>query len=202
MIATTQDEVSSLDVFIGGGGDDLMPHGGVLRDYARRYAVETGRRIAYFPNARVRKVIRAVRRHLRTGGLVNVIGHSWGGPDAYRVAQVLAARGEDVMALITLDPVAGPFRRPCGALGSTAWLDVSAAPRRPDRSDHLTGMRPLSRKPSGLPTQTANRRVALNVNHWDVDGMMAQAGGREFLVWAAQRRSHGQSDLAAAWRGS
>jgi len=182
------DDRASLDVFIGGGGDDLMPGGGVLRDYARRHAAETGRRVAYFANARVGRIVRTLRGR-GAAQIVNLIGHSWGGPDAYRVAEALAAQGRDAAALITLDPVAGPLRRPRGGIGAAAWLDVCAAPRRPDRSDRLATLRPWSRKPSQLPTHAADRRVVLDLHHWDVAGMMALAGGRDFLAWAARRGS-------------
>jgi hypothetical protein len=56
------DDRASLDVFIGGGGDDLMPGGGVLRDYARRHAAETGRRVAYFADAGVGRSSRSGAR--------------------------------------------------------------------------------------------------------------------------------------------
>jgi hypothetical protein len=45
---------SGLDIFIGGGGDDLAWLGlGIVRAYAQRYAAETRRPVLYSANARV-----------------------------------------------------------------------------------------------------------------------------------------------------
>ena len=168
-------------MFVGGGADDLMPGGGVLRDYMRRYAAETRRATAYFPNARVGRIARTVADVLRRGGRVNLIGHSWGGPDAFRVAARLAKRGLYVTSLITLDPVSGPFRRPAGSVEPAFWMNVLAIPDRLDRSDRLAVLPPFSRKPSSLPTSAADRSVTVALHHWDVDGMMALGGARAHL---------------------
>jgi thioesterase domain-containing protein len=174
-------EPPHLDAFIGGGADDLMPGGGVLRDHVRRYAAETGRATAYFANSRVGRVVQLVGDVLRRGGSANLIGHSWGGPDAYRAASRLARDGLYVASLITLDPVAGPFRRPRGAVGPVFWLNVSTTPEVRDRSDRLTRIFPLSRKPSSLPLDKADQAIELNLHHWDVDRMMSLGGGRARL---------------------
>lgn len=170
-----------LDVFIGGGADDLMPGGGVLRDYAHRYAKETQRAVIYLPNARVRRLVRVLDAAVGGGQIVNVIGHSWGGPDAYRAVAALARRGVFVTTLITLDPVAGPLRRPHQPLTSVFWLNVAATPETADRSDRLTALPPLSRKPSSLPVRAADQAISLALHHWDVDGMMTLSGARARL---------------------
>jgi pimeloyl-ACP methyl ester carboxylesterase len=171
-----------MEIFIGGGGDDLaFLNLGVVAHYARRYAAETGRRVIYSPNARAGKLRAAIRTAADAGETVSLIGHSWGGPDAWRAAAWAARQGLPVARLITLDPVGGPWpRRFAGSL-ATPWLNVDAQPSAPDRSDWLTSLRPYARKPSGLPVSLATRHVTLDLNHWDVAGMMDLSGARQWL---------------------
>jgi pimeloyl-ACP methyl ester carboxylesterase len=175
-----------LDIFIGGGGDDLAWMGfGVIRQYAARYAVETGRAVAYLPNARIGRARRLIMSAARAGEPVNVVGHSWGAIDAY-VAVVQAARaGAQVASLVTLDPVSGPLRRPPGRPSGLHWLNVTLEPTRPDESDRLTDRRPWAAKPPRLPLAAADQQVILDLNHWDVAGMMRLSGARARLdaVW-------------------
>ncbi|HEX3367631.1 hypothetical protein [Phenylobacterium sp.] len=163
-----------MDIFIGGGGDDLAFLGlGVVAAYARARAAEIGRPVLYVPNGRLQPVRRAISTAAFNGEPVNLVGHSWGGPDAWRAAGWAAAKSLPVRALITLDPVAGPFRRTFTGAPVCPWLNVVAAPTMPDRSDRLTRLCGVSRKPSRLPTACASREVILDVNHWNVAGMMA-----------------------------
>lgn len=171
-----------MDIFIGGGGDDLaFLNFGVLADYARRYAAETGRPVLIVPNARTWRVRRAIRAAARTGEPVNLIGHSWGGPDAWRTVAWAARDSLPVQSLITLDPVGGPLRRRLEGPLPVPWLNVEARPSSPDRSDLATSLWPWSRKPSGLPVALATRHVALDLNHWDVAGMMTLSGACRWL---------------------
>ena len=172
--------MESLDIFIGGGGDDLMPGGGVLWTYARAYAAATDRDVRYVPNGRVGRVLHLMRDALRAGRAVRVVGHSWGAPDAYRAVAALAAQGLHADLLVTLDPVGGPFRRPRGAVAPTAWLNVVTDPPHPDRSDRLAHLPPFSRRGGRLPPD-ADRSVTLTLHHWDVEAMMAQSGARALL---------------------
>jgi len=171
-----------MEIFIGGAGDDLAFLGfGVLASYARRYAAETGRPAIYVPNARLRRVRRAIAEAAARGEAVNLIGHSWGGPDAWRAAAWAARRGLPLRALVTLDPVDGPLRRRFeGALGCE-WLNVVADPSAPDRSDALTRLPLLAGKPPRLPLAQATRQVILDLNHWDVTGMMRASGARRLI---------------------
>ncbi|MEO8113666.1 MAG: hypothetical protein ABI655_04735, partial [Phenylobacterium sp.] len=94
------------DIFIGGGGDDLWWPGrgfGVMHDYAKDYERETGRPTRYIPNNRVDDVVEAIREGNATGGPVNVIGHSYAGPDAYNSAARARREGLHVDNLVTLD---------------------------------------------------------------------------------------------------
>jgi thioesterase domain-containing protein len=170
-----------IDIFVGGGGDDWPILGlGVVRFYAARYAEETGRPTAYLPNARVRRIVRLIASASEAGP-VNVIGHSWGGPDAYKAVVRARRRGLRVDTLITLDPVGGPIHRIAREVPDVFWLNVEARPSQPDDSDRLTLRRPFARKPSRLPVEAAHRHVVLDLNHWNVAAMMTLSGARARL---------------------
>jgi pimeloyl-ACP methyl ester carboxylesterase len=178
-----------VDIFIGGGGDDLAFLGlGVVADVARARAADTGRPVLYVANGRLGRVRRAITACAQRGEDVCLVGHSWGGPDAWRVAAWAAARTLPIRALITLDPVAGPLRRTFKGGLTCLWLNVVARPAAPDRSDRLTDLRGLSRKPSGLPTIRATREVVLDLNHWNVAGMLASS---DAWRWAETLRADG-----------
>jgi hypothetical protein len=63
---------------------------------------------------------------------------------------------------------------------------VVASPSAPDRSDALTRAPLLARKPSSLPVAQATRAVTLDLNHWDVVGMMRDSGARRLLEAVAR----------------
>jgi pimeloyl-ACP methyl ester carboxylesterase len=171
-----------VDIFIGGGGDDLGWLGlGVVRAYEARYARETGRPTLYFPNGRIGRVKRAIVAAGRRFESVNVIGHSWGAVDAYLASLLAHRQGVRVANLITLDPVSGPWRRSPAWSGGAFWLNVTLASASPDRSDRLTELSPFARKPSRLPISAANQIATLDLNHWDVGGMMTMSGARARL---------------------
>jgi pimeloyl-ACP methyl ester carboxylesterase len=171
-----------LDIFIGGGGDDLAWLGfGVVRQYATHYAGETGRRTVYLPNARIGRARRLIETAARAGETVNVVGHSWGAIDAYVATAAAVRRGAQVANLITLDPISGPLRRPPAPPAGVHWLNVDLDPAAPDPSDRLTTRRPWARKPSRLPLAAADEHVVLDLNHWNVRGMMQLSGARARL---------------------
>jgi pimeloyl-ACP methyl ester carboxylesterase len=166
-----------MEIFVGGGGDDLSWLGvGVVRLYAARFAAGTGRAVLYVPNARTARLRRAILAAARRREAVNLIGHSWGAIDAFDAAAGALRNGIAVSNLVTLDPVSGPWRRPAAWPGGAFWLNVDAQPSRPDRSDRLTQRRPLAHKPSRLPLGAADSTVTLDLNHWDVEGMMRLSG--------------------------
>jgi pimeloyl-ACP methyl ester carboxylesterase len=126
-------------------------------------------------------VRQAIQLAAQAGESIGLIGHSWGGPDAWRAAAWAARGGLPVRALVTLDPVGGPLPRRFEGPLAVPWLNVQAQPSSPDRSDWLTSLRPYARKPSGLPVALATRHVVLDLNHRDVAGMMDLSGARRWL---------------------
>jgi pimeloyl-ACP methyl ester carboxylesterase len=176
-----------VEILIGGGGDDLAFLGlGVFADVARARAAETGRTVLYVANGRLGRVRRAIIACAMRREPVCLIGHSWGGPDAWCLAVWAARRGLPIHALVTLDPVAGPLRRRFTGHVACPWLNVVARPTAPDRTDRLTNFCGLSRKPSGLPTDRATREVILDLNHWNVAGMLAAS---EAWRWAGSAQA-------------
>ena len=153
----------------------------MVRRYAADFAARTGRSVLYVPNARSGRLCRAIESSAERGKCVNLIGHSWGAIDAYQAAAWSAGQGVAIANLVTLDPVSGPWRRPARWPGGAFWLNVCAQPSQPDGSDRLTQKRPFARKPSRLPLTAADETVFLDLNHWDVDGMMRLSGARNRL---------------------
>ena len=178
-----------VDIFIGGGGDDL-PGFGAMKDYASSYSKETGRPTLYFPNGRKAEVLKAIAAH-QDGGPVNIVGHSWGGTDAYNAGAVARREGLHVDNVVTIDPVGGNFFLAGREPGERPrnWTNVAAHPVEPDESDAMAA---LGGKPSELPVTEADRQYSVKANHVDVGAMMA-AGGRTVLD--ESRRFAGGSDL-------
>ncbi len=176
-----------MDIFVGGGGDDLAWLGlGVVRAYAADVAAAAGRPVLYAPNARPARLRQAIIAAARGGAAVNLIGHSWGAIDAFRAAAWALREGLPVANLITLDPVSGPWRRPPRWPGGAYWLNVCARSSRPDKSDRLTQWRPFAHKPSRLPLRDADRTVTLDLHHWDVERMMRLSGAHDLLNRVAE----------------
>lgn len=172
----------SIDIFVGGGGDDLSWLGlGVVRQYAAAFAARTGRSVIYLPNARPWALRRALRAGAEHGAVINLIGHSWGAVDAYEAAVWAAKRAVAVANLVTLDPVSGPLRRPSPWPGAAAWLNVALDPSEPDESDRIALRWPLAHKPSRLPLRDAAADLVLDLHHWDVGGMMRLSGAERRL---------------------
>ena len=171
-----------LDIFVGGLWDDLpLSWTGVTRDYAKKYARETGRPTRYFGNGRVDQVVGAIRDANATGGPVNVVGHSYGGPDAYNASVRARREGLRVDNLVTLDPVTAFFAKPQEGRPAGSWINVKAVTDRANWSDKITHIPVLSENPSRLPTRAADRKSSVEAHHEEVGTMMRQGGARGIL---------------------
>ncbi len=180
------ERTGGLDIFVGGGADNWIPGGGIMDGYAKDYRAQTGRPTRYLPNSHILQIVDAIREGNERGGPVNVVGHSWGGPDAYNAVAQAAARGLHVDNLITLDPVSGPFGGYDGPPRAKTWLNVTAAPSHPDYTDQVTTFPGLAHKPSRLPIDLADQSATLDLNHRDAGQMMAHSGGRALLDQSRQ----------------
>ena len=179
-----------MDIFVGGMMDDLpLPNRGygALHDYAARYRDETGRPTRYFPNNRVDLVVEAIREGNGSLGPVNLVGHSYGGPDAYNAAVRARKEGLRVDNLITLDPVTGFHARPEGSSGADRWLHVQATTDRPNFSDAITNVIYASQKPSRRPIQDADQIVTIEANHEAAETMLRASGARARLDESRRR---------------
>lgn len=194
---TPRERQGGMDIFIGGGWDNILPHG-VMKDYAKDYATQTGRPTRYFPNGAVDQVENAIREGVANGGPVNVVGHSWGGPDAYNAVARANRDGLPVANLVTLDPVGGPSRAVEGPVHPGTWMNVNAAPIHPDYTDWIASFPLLAHKPSDLPVQQADEPVDLQLNHRDVDDMMRRSGARALLDGSRQLDGAGRDTGAQA----
>ena len=180
--APPRERRDGLDIFVGGLWDDLpLPGMGVTRDYAKTYERETGRPTRYFPNARVKDVVAAIREGNATGGPVNVVGHSYGGPDAYNASVLAGRQGLKVDNLVTLDPVTAFFAGPKKGKPADSWTNVKAVSKSPNGSDRITNIPLLSQNPSRLPARSADRQVNVGAHHENVQGMMRRSGARGVL---------------------
>ena len=182
------------DIFIGGFGDDKdTDFTGALRQYKDTYAQGTGRRVAYYPNARTGEVVEAIRAANRAGGPVNVVGHSYGGPDAYNAAVRAGREGLRVDNLVTLDPVTAFFAKPESGRPVGSWTNVTAVPPEPLR-DWFTHIPFLSKNPSTLPANVADRRPSVAAQHGDVDLLMTWSGARGVLDASRKPKTDTLSD--------
>lgn len=182
------------DIFIGGLLDDKETRiSGALRQYKDVYARETGRRVAYFTNARTGEVVDAIRAANRLGGPVNVVGHSYGGPDAFNATVRAGREGLKVDNLVTLDPVTALFAKPEPGRPSGSWTNVTAVPPEPWR-DLYTHIPFLSKNPSRLPARMAEHQAGVATQHGDVDTMMTRGGARAVLDASRQSKTGFLSD--------
>lgn len=180
-----------MDIFIGGGGDDLWWMGlGVVRHYVAQFSSSSGRPAVYLPNARTGRASREIKAASERGEVINVVGHSWGAVDAYVVTVAALRRGVSIANLITLDPVSGPLRRPPAWRGGAFWLNIELQPTAPDASDRLTSRRPFAVKPSRLPIRDADEHFVVDLNHWDVARMMRVSGAESRLLQALSGPPH------------
>ncbi|HEU0302227.1 MAG TPA: hypothetical protein VFR37_22410 [Longimicrobium sp.] len=136
-------EARPVVVFIGGFADALNRN--VARVFCGYDAAWERTHKLYFPYDGDPRAIRdAVVRHAGTGAEgapVVLVGHSYGGDAAHRLADSLAA-DVDVRVLVTLDPVSGEWQgraapRPAGV---ERWINVRVGSAPGLSSCGLTGM--------------------------------------------------------------
>ncbi len=113
-------------IFVGGLADGST---GIVEGFFDRFgSPDAGHASRYFSHDDGR-AIRTFIDSLPQGTRVSLVGHSWGGDTAARVAAALGAAGRKVDTLVTVDPVgrgigAGFFERV--KAGAIHWVNVNA----------------------------------------------------------------------------
>lgn len=154
-------------VVVGGGAD-----GYTTSDFsgARAYADSfSNKKFFTHLETKLRReaVLRSIEERAK-GGPIILVGHSWGGPQAYELARDLTDRGNSVIGLFTADPVSS---KPSGARPRTFWVNVAAASRSPNLSDHIAK---FGGKPSQLPVRTADIDATGAGHHEELASIMQQ----------------------------
>jgi RHS repeat-associated protein len=150
------DRLGLVDIFVGGLGDRGT---GIVKDF-----VPPGGQ--YFEHDQRREILEFIRR-VPDGEPINLIGHSWGGDTAARVA---IASCRTINSLITIDPVS--WGRPdFDQVWSNvlSWTNVLASPTR-DRgfSDFVAD---IGRQYGEGPRDFSNF-ISVDTVHKDFSGMM------------------------------
>lgn len=116
-------------IFIGGGGDDWFSH--IVEAYAADYAAANPElQVRYYSWTENTQAAIQVRS-LPPASHVTIVGHSYGGDAAFKVA----ASCPVVQVLISIDPVSH-LRTPWGVVRAHClqWLNVRAQPDEKHRS--------------------------------------------------------------------
>jgi pimeloyl-ACP methyl ester carboxylesterase len=154
-------------VVVGGGADGYWgPQHDTAHDYADRFSNKK-----FFTHLETKFRREAVLRSIEDrakGGPIVLVGHSWGGPQAYELARDLRDRGNTVLGLITADPVS---RMSSGARPKTFWVNVAASSQSPDDSDRIAA---IGGKPSALPVDSADVDAVASGHHVGLARLMRQ----------------------------
>ena len=117
-----------LVILIGGAGDGTLRKVGQVADWLRARPDAASREVHYFFHWQKGAVLALVAAQ-PPGRPVRLIGHSWGGNAAARVAAALGLRGRPVDLLVTIDPVTrgiGPAFLARVKAGARRWVNVRA----------------------------------------------------------------------------
>jgi pimeloyl-ACP methyl ester carboxylesterase len=115
-------------IFIGGAGDGTLRKVGQVVDWLRARPDAARREVHYFLHWQ-KGVVLALIAAQPPGRPIRLIGHSWGGNAAARVAAALGLRGRPVDLLVTIDPVTrgiGPAFLAQVKAGARHWINVRA----------------------------------------------------------------------------
>ena len=119
------DQHGLLDVFIGGALDRSVT--GNVKTYAGKFGEAfPDRKSVYFGHLQHDEIMAAILDALEENPCepINLIGHSFGGAAAGRIAKKLSKNGITADTVITIDPV-GRFRRN-GPTNANRWVNVNA----------------------------------------------------------------------------
>ncbi|MBK1660349.1 hypothetical protein [Paracraurococcus ruber] len=160
-------------LLIGGGGDRALRKVGRVFD-ALAARPDAAARLLHYRHHDQEAAMLALIAARPPAAAIRLVGHSWGGHAAARIAARLGDQGRPVELLATLDPVSRfvtpAFLRRVRA-GARTWVNIRAAggPRF-HPSDLVAAIGgPYGQAPRGI----ADRHVDLPLCHADAAGMLA-----------------------------
>ncbi|MFC7475360.1 thioesterase domain-containing protein [Dankookia sp. GCM10030260] len=115
-------------ILIGGAGDGTLRKVGQVVDWLRARPDAARREVHYFFHWQKGAVLGLIGTQ-PPGRPIRLIGHSWGGNCAARVAAALGQQGRPVDLLVTIDPVTrgiGPAFLAQVKAGARRWINVRA----------------------------------------------------------------------------
>lgn len=115
-------------ILIGGAGDDLHRKVGRVAERLRARPDAAGRELHYLQHYQKDAILALVLAQ-PPGRSIRLVGHSWGGNAAARIAATLGDRGRRLDLLVTIDPVAwgtGPELLARVKAGARRWINARA----------------------------------------------------------------------------
>jgi hypothetical protein len=115
-------------ILIGGAGDGTLRKVGQVVDWLRARPDAASREVHYVFHWQKGAVLALIATQ-PVGRSIRLIGHSWGGNAAARIAAALGLRGRPVDLLVTIDPVTrgiGPGFLGQVKAGARRWINVRA----------------------------------------------------------------------------
>ena len=177
----------SFIAFVGGAGDGMT---GNVRDVQKNnHSPAPGVTTKYYSHEDVEQILNDIRAQ-PPGTRIVLVGHSWGGDTAARVAAQLGAEGRPVDLLVTVDPVGNGasdgFLNRVRA-GSREWINVQATGGNWYDGDNLIAR--LGNRYGSAPQRFADQHIAAGFGHADFADLVRHPGadGRSALQRALSR---------------
>jgi hypothetical protein len=177
----------SFIAFVGGAGDGMT---GNVRDVQKNnQSPAPGVTTKYYSHEDVEQILNDIRAQ-PPGTRIVLVGHSWGGDTAARVAAQLGAEGRPVDLLVTVDPVGNGnsedfFTRV--RAGSREWINVQATGGSWHDPDNLIAR--IGNRYGSAPQRFADQHMVAPYRHRAFDALVRYRGpdGRSPLERALSR---------------
>ncbi len=177
----------SFVAFVGGAGDARF---GIVRKFQEGNAAPApGVITKYYSHENMEQILNDIRVQSPETRIV-LVGHSWGGDTAARVAAQLGAEGRPVDLLATIDPVGngnseGFFNRV--RAGSREWINVQATGGSWNDRDNLIAR--LGNRYGSGPQRFADQHISAPFGHGAFNALVRYRGadGRSALERALSR---------------
>ncbi len=163
------DPAGLAEIWIGGFNDDGS---GIVENYYNSYnASYPGISRSYYEWGNTRKIVKYIKKLLKQNKCeqINIIGHSYGGSDATKLAERLLKAGIGVNLLITVDPVSRGWSQPDDLSNVSNWININANPANENASDTTAWW---GGKWGDWPKNRANIHYKAPYNHENFRAMM------------------------------